>query len=518
MESDDELVDGAAPTLKRRRLAREDGLQKALASGLYPEFLGVAGPVNRMDPSCDSMLDFLKLLWPDCLCEHIAGETNEYATQVKAKNWVDTSEEEVWVFLGIVMEMGIHRVPKIVNYWSRNPLLGIVPVKQAMSLNRFKALWRYLHCDDNKGITDSRDIASKVKTVVEVLGHTFLANYHPSQELSVDEMMVKYKGRKGGKIRMPNKPVKLGFKVWSCSCSCCGYLCTFQLYSGRRTDSSGRKVTEKGLKTRVVTELVEPFKNSNHVVYLDNYYTSGPLIDTLAKDQIYVVGTIQQRAKGFPVSLKGIKLAKGEYSATTVGDIRYFAFRDRKVVSFATNVFPETMSDTVVRLQSDGTLKHQSVPPLLPAYNKYMGGVDRTGQMRKVYGYDRKSKRYWLRLFFHLLDVAIGNSYQLYRHECERLGMRPVSHMEFRLELIEKLLAVSKRKYCSGYDSRIVDSCVGVCQLVGIEAVQLKRGRCHLCVREKKRSEQRHTVYACSVCRVRLCKSDCFVRHHQDKD
>ena len=162
--------------------------------------------------------------------------------------------------------------------------------------------------------------------------------------------------------------------------------------------------------------------------------------------------------------------------------------------------------------------EHQSVPPLLPAYNKYMGGVDRTGQMRKVYGYDRKSKRYWLRLFFHLLDVAIGNSYQLYRHECERLGMRPVSHMEFRLELIEKLLAVSKRKYCSGYDSRIVDSCVGVCQLVGVEAVQLKRGRCHLCVREKKRSEQRHTVYACSVCRVSLCKSDCFVRHHQDKD
>ena len=98
-----------------------------------------------------------------------------------------------------------------------------------------------------------------------------------------------------------------------------------------------------------------------------------------------------------------------------MGDIRYFAFRDRKVVSFATNVFPETMSDTVVRLQSDGTLKHQSVHRLLPAYNKYMGGVDRTGQMRKVYGYDRKSKQYWLRLFFHLLVVAIGNSYQLYR-------------------------------------------------------------------------------------------------------
>ena len=59
--------------------------RKALALGLYPEFLRVAGPVNRMDPSSDSTLGFLKLLWPDSLCEHIAGETNENARQVKAK-------------------------------------------------------------------------------------------------------------------------------------------------------------------------------------------------------------------------------------------------------------------------------------------------------------------------------------------------------------------------------------------------------------------------------------------------
>ena len=59
-------------------------------------------------------------------------------------------------------------------------------------------------------------------------------------------------------------------------------------------------------------------------------------------------------------------------------------FSDRDVVSFATNVFPESMPDTVVRPQADGTLRHQCVPPLSPAYNKYLGGVDGTGQMRKT--------------------------------------------------------------------------------------------------------------------------------------
>ena len=83
-------------------------------------------------------------------------------------------------------------------------------------------------------------------------------------------MMVKYKGRKGGKVVKPHKPVKVGFKVWSCSCSCCGYLCSFQVYNGRLTDSSGNKVSKKGLVSRVVNELVEPFHGESHVVYMDN--------------------------------------------------------------------------------------------------------------------------------------------------------------------------------------------------------------------------------------------------------
>ena len=148
-----------------------------------------------------------------------------------------------------------------------------------------------------------------------------------------------------------------------------------------------------------------------------------------------------------------------------------------------------------------------------------MGGVDRTGQMRKTYGYDRKSKRYWLRLFFHLFDLVIGNSYILYKHECNRVGARPVASKDFRVELIHSLLSLSRRKYCSGYGSRSLDThlCVGVCQLINAGDVQLKRGRCHLCVRvrENERHDQIYTVYACSVCKVRLCKVDCFARFHQ---
>ena len=67
---------------------------------------------------------------------------------------------------------------------------------------------------------------------------------------------------------------------------------------------TGKKTPEKGLARRVVMDLVAPFPGLNHVVYCDNFYSSGPLADELAKDQIFIVGTIKKCARGFPDNLK----------------------------------------------------------------------------------------------------------------------------------------------------------------------------------------------------------------------
>ena len=66
---------------------------------------------------------------------------------------------------------------------------------------------------------------------------------------------------------------------------------------------------------RVVKDLVRPFVGLNHVIYCDNFYSSGPLVDLLAKDSIFLAGTIKKCARGFPVSLKGVKGAIARFSA-----------------------------------------------------------------------------------------------------------------------------------------------------------------------------------------------------------
>ena len=163
------------------------------------------------------------LLWPTSLRELIAVETNRYARQNNRPKWVDVNTDEVWTYI----LMGIHRLPRISNYWSLDSLLGVSVVQQAMSLRQFWNLWANFPLVDNQTTPASGGPSHKIKPLLDTLSNRFLKCYSPGQELSVDEGMVKYKGRAKGKVRMPKKPVKVGFKIWCCSCSCCGYLCSY---------------------------------------------------------------------------------------------------------------------------------------------------------------------------------------------------------------------------------------------------------------------------------------------------
>ena len=240
---------GMAPTPKRVRLANSRALEASLNTGCYPEYLGIEGPYVHNHPDSNNPLDYLHLLWPESLCELMVLETNRYARGNFGPNWIDVDCDEIWTFLGINLLMGIHKPSEIDDCWSGDDLIGIRGIPKHMSRNRFWQIWSNFHLVDNSELSPGDGISSKVKPVLDVLADTFFRSYSPGQELSVDEAMVKYKGHiRKGKVKMPRKPIKEGFKVWCCCCSCCSYLCTFKVYEGKPTDpSTGRPTTDNGM-------------------------------------------------------------------------------------------------------------------------------------------------------------------------------------------------------------------------------------------------------------------------------
>ena len=162
-----------------------------------------------------SPLEVVRLLWPNTLCELIAQETNRYVmVDCKLKNWSDVTTEELWAFLGIIVIKGIHRLPEIDNYWSSDWFLGVEPVQKCMSRNRFWSIWSNIHLVDNSSVEKTHGQSFRLKPLIDVLTHTFQEHYSPGQELSLDQSMVKYKGRGRGKEKCPKsthgKDLKFG--------------------------------------------------------------------------------------------------------------------------------------------------------------------------------------------------------------------------------------------------------------------------------------------------------------------
>jgi hypothetical protein len=93
---------------------------------------------------------------------------------------------------------------------------------------------------------DKSDKLWKIRRFMDLLLHQFQALYEVNGFVSVDESMVKYKGRLAFRQYLPMKPVKWGIKVWVMAESNTGYVNNFQVYTGA---IAGK--TETGLAYRI---------------------------------------------------------------------------------------------------------------------------------------------------------------------------------------------------------------------------------------------------------------------------
>ena len=189
-----------------------------------------------------------------------------------------------------------------------HPHLCYAPIADRISRQRFRDISRYLHFVDNDHLAPrgdpSYDWLGKVRPLIEHLSERFEDVYKPTQNLAVDEAMIKFQGRSSLKQYMPMKPVKRGIKVWVLGDSSNEYFSKFKVYTGKQ------EAREVGLGEHVVKTLTRGLEKKNHHVFFDNFFTSVNLLEDLEKDGIYGCGTVRRHRKGLPSELKNPGLKK----------------------------------------------------------------------------------------------------------------------------------------------------------------------------------------------------------------
>ncbi|XP_048104132.1 piggyBac transposable element-derived protein 3-like [Alosa alosa] len=254
------------------------------------------------------------LFFTHAVVSDICGFTNQRGWELvlsrpsyanSAGTWDEVTPEEFHSFLGLIIYMGFTSLPNIHRYWGTKSLQGSW-AKLFMSRNRFKALLAALHVVD-PATENNQDRLTKLRYLMDHLKNKCLELFQPGQHLSIDERMVKSKGRSGFKQYMKGKPVRWGFKLWVIATSDSGYTLDFNIYTGGR---DGRVLD---LASKVVEELIQPFRDSGHTIWFDNFYTSPTLMVKLRTWGLNACGTCRINHKKCSAE-SGVEPRLGSYS------------------------------------------------------------------------------------------------------------------------------------------------------------------------------------------------------------
>ena len=125
--------------------------------------------------------------------------------------WEEVTTEELMVFLGVVILMGIVKLPVSQLYWLQDDRLHQQGVTRIFPRDRFDYILKYFYCNDPENIPHKDDPEYKlyrVKPVLEELSKKFLEHYDPHRAQSIDEATVKFKGQLKFLQYMSMKPIK----------------------------------------------------------------------------------------------------------------------------------------------------------------------------------------------------------------------------------------------------------------------------------------------------------------------
>ncbi|XP_069182972.1 piggyBac transposable element-derived protein 4-like [Procambarus clarkii] len=201
-----------------------------------------------------------------------------------------------------------------------------------------------------------------------------------------------WRGRLSFKVYNPIKPEKYGVKQYMLVESISGYIYDFEVYCG-----IGKTVIE------TVTGLIEPLMDKGYHLYMDNYYNSVNLSETLRERKVYTCGTIRL-PRGTPKELQ-LK-AKGKIPLDTTifrrkDNTVIILWKDKRVVSLITNLHnADTMQvqrrKRISKRDILSSVEQVTVnkPTAICDYNRYMIGVDHFDQMVKYYQFTRKCHKW----------------------------------------------------------------------------------------------------------------------------
>lgn len=459
---------------------------------------------NVIDSLCTSVNDYAKLK---------SQRNNPPRRRSVYADWVQTDREEMLRFMAVLIVIGMNKRPRVRDYFRKTPAYWYTPWMYQIfpSRDRFLALYHtMLH---------TGDAASQSKEKIEPFLNLVISKsqeaFYPFKELSIDEMVIGFKGRWANKQFNASKPKKYHIKTFGLCDSLTGYVVNILLYYGKETSYNPEVDPDSQHAVKVFQTLLTENVGKGHHVFADRFYSSLPVIRYLQSRGMHYTGTLMPTRKGFVPNLAKQKLEHREckWYLSEENDIILVAWRDKKAKKPRIMVSTDAAAD-IIQVQS--RRGHTEKPAIIHKYNMAMNGCDMADQAVAYYGvHERRSTKWWKKIFFWLIEVMQFNSHILYT----------LSHPnQPRTEL-----RIFKDKIIKEMQSAIVSLNAITPEPEPAQPVQVERHnakKMHLieyvdddrnCVYCSKPTDRKRTKFVCSGCldRPHLHPKHCFMLYHK---
>jgi hypothetical protein len=431
-----------------------------------------------------SPLEAFRLYITHEVVDIIVANTNSYAdnkretesSEIRARPWRPIINTEIWRYFGCLFYMGLHTEAERASYWKDSHRLG-----RYMGVERFDQIHRYFTIQD-ASIYPRRadeDFTWKLEPMANMTRLSFQQNWLPGSHLAIDESMIPFRGNSDHTVKMKNKPISEGYKVWVLGDH--GYVWYFLWYScvtgtegipkkGELVTlcvpfTSIRFTTTFATVIRLAAQLRSSVSDSVisrvHCLYLDNLFLNQDVCLALLTLNLTCTGTTHKNAHGMSPRLVAMKkqnrgLVWNSASSEVVENVLQFLWQDNNTVLAITTAY--TLHQTVWRVRKrpaltstnahivrpvfgDAVKKWLEIPLAIDEHNHGMNGVDRANQLRRNYTVHRPQiYRTWQPQWYWLMDTSATNGYLITAHENEDIAHR--GHRNYQETLTTELLSV----------------------------------------------------------------------------
>lgn len=488
---------------------------------------GIKNPVLHRLGNDPSALQVFGEVFGKEFLEMLTDETNRYAEQIiqgdntKSKKidqeWFPVIIDEMKAYIALSIIMTQVKKPCVQMNWSKRVIIHTPIFAQTMPYRRFLAITRFLHFANNDS-SDENDKMTKVRSFADSLNDKFHELYTPGENVSIDESLMKFKGRLGCVVFVRIKRARYGIKFYKLCESDSGYCLNFKIYTGHDKISNDIDVN---VSESVVRDLSKLIINQGYTMYLDNWYSSPSVFEYLLQNNTNAIGTVRSNRKNMPKDLASLKLKKGEIAARSSRGVLALKWSDRKdVYLLSTKHKNAEMTDSGKKAFQKGgkSAENNTIKPkCVLEYNHGMGGVDHQDQVLACFPVMRKFVKGYRKIFFYMFDMGLYNSYVLY----SKMQAKKNHYVNFRLDVAEQLLEnVLLPDYKTRGRPAHGDTPLRLQAIhwghfpKHIAATSKKKNptrACKVCTKRKKRSE---TVWECTKCLVALHVPECFERYH----